>query len=176
MQLARMCMIATTGMMALAAPARSDDAPNAAASQVAGLFTQSCIQFAGDAAGLRAWADGTGLKALSAEAQKYFLHNLSGIVFDASNRQGKFVMISYDGGSCSVVAQLASGPVAIADLERDMNDARIAYKMTGEKSDPDERSLKHREYLASLGQREWLLRVSTVKNAAGQVMLTASRN
>ena len=176
MQLARMCMIATTGMMALAAPARSDDAPNAAASQVAGLFTQSCIQFAGDAAGLRAWADRTGLKALSAEAQKYFLHNLSGIVFDASNRQGKFVMISYDGGSCSVVAQLASGPVAIADLERDMNDARIAYKMTGEKSDPDERSLKHREYLASLGQREWLLRVSTVKNAAGQVMLTASRN
>jgi len=48
--------------------------------------------------------------------------------------------------------------------------------MTGEKSDPDERSLKHREYLASLGQREWLLRVSTVKNTAGQVMLTASRN
>jgi len=176
MQLARMCMIATTGMMALVAPARSDDAPTAAANQVAGLFTQSCIQFAGDAAGLRAWADGTGLKVLPAEAQKHFLHNLPGIVFDASNRQGKFVMISYDGGSCSVVAQLASGPVAIADLERDMNDARIAYKMTGEKSDPDERSLKHREYLASLGQREWLLRVSTVKNAAGQVMLTASRN
>jgi hypothetical protein len=86
------------------------------------------------------------------------------------------VLISYDGGSCSVVAQLASGPVAIADLERDMNDARIAYKMTGEETDPEERSLTHREYLASLGQREWLLRVSTVKNAAGQVMLTANRN
>jgi hypothetical protein len=176
MQLVRMCVMASVGMMALVASARSDDAPNAAANQVAGLFAQSCIRFAGDTAGLRDWANGTGLKALPTEAQKYFLHGLPGIVFDASNKQGKFVLISYDGGSCSVVAELASGPVVITDLERDMNDARIAFRMTGEKIDPEENSLTHREYLISQGRREWLLRVSIVKNAAGQVMLTASGN
>jgi hypothetical protein len=36
--------------------------------------------------------------------------------------------------------------------------------------------LAHREYLASQGQQQWLLLVSTVKDpAGGQAMLTANR-
>jgi hypothetical protein len=171
-----MGIVAYAGMMALAAPARADDASDAAANQVAGLFMQSCVQFASDKEGLRGWANKTGLTPLPAEAQKRFLYDLPGVVFDASNKAGKFVLISEDGGSCSVVAQRASGSGAITNLEQDMTAASIAFKATRDEPDSQEKALEHREYVASRGEREWRLLVSTVKNVAGgQVMLTANR-
>ena len=97
-------------------------------------------------------------------------------MFDASNKVGKFVLVSEDGGSCSVVAEMASGPGVITDLEQDLNDAKITFKVTAEKADAEEKALKHREYQASQGERGWLLLVSTVKDPeGGQAMLTANR-
>ena len=169
--------VAFAGMLALMAPARAEESPNATAKQAAGLFMQSCIAFAGDKEGLRGWAKKTGLKELPTTAQDQFLYGLPGVVFDASNRTGKFVVVSEDGGSCSVVAEMANGPVVITDLEKDLNDAKIAFKVTGERPDTEEKALNHREYLASQGERELLLLVSTVKDPiGGQVMLTANRN
>lgn len=163
-------------LMAVAASARADDPPVVNAKQVAGLFMQSCMRFAGDKNGLRDWAKKTGLKELPAEAQDQFLYGLPGVVFDASNMDGKFVLVSEDGGSCSAIAETASGSSVITDLEQDMNDAKIAFKMTLEKNDAEEKALKHREYMATQGDRGWLLLVSTVKDpAGGQVMLTANR-
>ena len=167
---------ALAGLVLLAAPARSDDVMNAAAKQVAGLFMQSCVQFAGDKEGLRSWARKTGLNQLPADVQEHFLYGLPGVVFDASNKDGKFVLVSEEGGSCSAIAEMANGPGVIADLEQDMNNAKITFKVTSEKSDAEENALKHREYQASQGEREWLLLVSTVKDAVGgQAMLTANR-
>ncbi len=58
-----------------------------------------------------------------------------------------------------------------------MSDAKIAFKVTAEKADAEERALKHREYQASQGNRAWLLLISTVKDpVGGQAMLTANRN
>ena len=171
-----MGMAAIAGIAAITSTARADDPPNVAAKQVAGLFVQSCVQFAGDKDGLRGWAGKTGLKALPASAQDRFLYGLPGVVFDASNMMGKFVLVSEDGGSCSVVAEMASGPVLITDLEQDLNDAKISFKVTAEKADAVEKALKHREYQASQGARGWLLLVSTVKDpVGGQAMLTANR-
>ncbi len=162
--------------LTLAASARADDPPNVAAKQVAGLFVQSCVRFAGDTDGLREWAKKTGLKELPPGLQDRFLYGLPGIVFDASNKDGKFVLVSEDGGSCSVVAEMASGPIVISDLEQDLNEAKISFKVTGEKADAEEKALNHREYQASQGDRTWLLLVSTVKDpSGGQVMLTANR-
>ena len=84
--------------------------------------------------GLRDWAKKTGLKDLPADVQDHFLYGLPGVVFDASNKDGKFVLVSEDGGSCSVVAEIASGPGVITDLEQDLNDAKITFKVTGEKA------------------------------------------
>jgi len=168
--------MALAGALALTAPARAEDPPQAAAKQVAGLFMQSCLQFAGDREGLRNWAKKTGLKQLPPDAQDRFLYGLPGVVFDASNKDGKFVLVSEDSGSCSTIAEMANGAVVIADLEKDMNDANIAFKVTNEKADSEEKVLRHREYQASQGQREWLLLVSIVKDpAGGQAMLTANR-
>jgi hypothetical protein len=170
------CMVAIAGIAALTTPARADDPPNAAAKQVTGLFVQSCVRFAGDKDGLRGWAGTTGLQVLSAGAQDRFLYGLPGVVFDASNKVGKFVLVSEEGGSCSVVAEMASGPVVITDLEQDLHDARISFKVTAERADAEEKALKHREYQASQGERGWLLLVSTVKDSVGgQAMLTANR-
>jgi hypothetical protein len=169
-------MAAVVGWTAIAAPAHADDPPVVNAQQVAGLFMQSCVQFAGDKEGLRGWAKKTGLKELPAEAADNFLYGLPGVVFDASNKDGKFVLVSEDGGSCSAIAEIASGSSVITDLEQDMNTAKITFKMTGEKNDTEEKALKHREYLATQGDRGWLLLVSTVRDSAGgQVMLTANR-
>ena len=159
-----------------AAHAWAAEPQSVAAKQVAGLFMQGCVQFAGDQAGLRGWAGKIGLKTLPADVQDRFLYGLPGVVYDASNKDGKFVLVSEDGGSCSAIAEKASEAEVIADLEQDMNDARITFKVTAEKGDQEEKALRHREYTASQGQREWLLLVSTVKNpSGGQAMLTANR-
>ncbi len=154
-------MAAMTGLLALAMPAHADDPPMVNAQQVAGLFMQSCIQFAGDKDGLRTWAKKTGLKELPADVADDFLYGLPGVVFDASNKDGKFVLVSEDGGSCSAVAEIASGPTVISDLEQAMNAAKITFKVTAEKNDAEEKTLKHREYLATQGDRGWLLLIST---------------
>ena len=176
MRLGCWCIMAIAGMAALTSSACADDPPNVAAKQVAGLFVQSCIQFAGDKDGLRGWAKKTGLKELPPSVQDRFLYGLPGVAFDASNKAGRFVLVSEDGGSCSVVAEMASGPVVIADLEQDLNDAKISFQVIADKADSVENALKHREYQASKGERSWLLLVSTVKDPiGGQVMLTANR-
>ena len=168
----RVAMIAA--LMAFAAAARAEDRASDNANQVAGLFMQSCVRFAGDKDGLRNWAKEIGLQELPAAAQALFLSGLPGVVFDASNRDGKFVLMSEDGGSCSAIAESASGPSVVADLEKDMNDARMTFKVTADVTDAEEKNLKHREYLASRGEREWLLVVGTVADpAGGEAMLTA---
>jgi hypothetical protein len=169
-------LMVIAGAAALLTPARADEPPVTNARQVAGLFMQSCLEFAGDKDGLRVWAKKTGLKELPATVQDQFLYGLPGVVFDASNKEGKFVLVSEDGGSCSVLAETASGPAVINDLEQDMKDAQIVFKVTDDKPDAEEKTLSHREYQAFQGQRGWLLLVSIVKDpAGGQAMLTANR-
>ena len=164
------------GLAALLSPARADPVPVTNAKQVAGLFMQSCLQYAGNRDGLRDWAAKTGLKTLPTAAQDQFLYGLPGVVFDASNQDGKFVLVSEDGGSCSVLAELANGPAVISDLEQDLKDAQIVFKVTGDRPDAEEKILNHREYQASQGQREWLLLISVVKDpAGGEAMLTANQ-
>lgn len=161
---------------AVAAHAHADNAPDINARQVAGLFMQSCVQFAGDKTALRDWATKTGLNELPKQAADGFLYGLPGVVFDASNTDGKFVLVSEDGGSCSAIAETATSTSIVAALEQDLNEARITFKVTADKNDSEERALKHREYVATQGDREWLLLVSTVKDAnGGQAMLTANR-
>jgi len=163
-RLGGMGLMAVAGLALLTASAHAQEQQAAAAAkQAAGLFMQSCIQFAGDKKGLRDWARKNSLKELPTDVQEHFLYGLPGVVFDASTRAGKFVLLSEDRGSCSVIAEMASGPAVIGSLEQDLNEARITFKVTAEKGDVEEKALKHREYLASQGQREWLLLVSTVK-------------
>ncbi len=161
--------------VAQGAPAANPADTNAAA-QIVGLFMQSCVRFAGDATGLRAWAaHASGMQLLPAEAQQAFLYGLPGEVFDASTKAGKLVLISENSGACSAMAESANGPDVVKTLEQVMQQAHIDVTMTREDDDAQEKTLHHREYSASQGNRKWEMLVSTVKgDAPGEVMLTTS--
>ena len=142
--------------------------------QLAGLFMQSCLTFAGDAAGLRQWARGMGLPEVSEPARRAFLNGADGTVFDASNRYGKFVIISADRGSCSAVTNDADGQSVVAALEADFSTAGIQLRLTGERDDAQESGLLYRDYAADRDRRRWRIVAATVKaQKAGQAMLTA---
>jgi len=169
--------ICACALAAVALGARAEDVPGSgAAAQIVGLFMQSCVRFAGDPVGLRAWAvhDG-GMRALPSEGQQAFLYGLPGEVFDASTKEGKLVLISESSGACSAMAESASGTEVVKGLEQAMQLSHINFTMTHEDDDKSENILHHREYTASQGKREWDMLVSTVKGAApGEVMLTTS--
>lgn len=158
--------------IALTLPARADDQSIASAQQITGLFMQSCIQFGADKAALRGWAKQNNLQEVPAEGRDAFLHGLPGIVFDASNAVGKFVLISDDGGGCTVVAERADGPAVQRDFEDDMRRAGIAVTAGRETPNPP---LLMRDYTASIGGRAWRIVVGTVRDQqGGQAMLSAA--
>jgi hypothetical protein len=145
------------------------------ATQLAGLFMQSCVQFAGDRAGLRNWMRQLDLAELPEQARNAFLHGAPGMVFDASNPSGKFVVISEDAGGCSALAAATNGAAVLKALEDDLRQAGIGFIPGPDTPDPQEAKLQHREYAASLGTRKWRIVAGTVRDQqGGRAMLTAN--
>jgi hypothetical protein len=164
------------GLLAvMTAPAIATPAAAAPADQVAGLFMQACLPYAGMPAQLRAWAAENRLKALPDPARAAFLHGAPGAVFDASNATGKLVVVSSDDGICSVVTDLAPGQRVVDALEENMRRAGIAFRMVIERDDRQVAALHDREYLAARNGIGWRILAATVKDAPeGQAMLTAA--
>jgi hypothetical protein len=158
-------------------PARAADATQAQdnARQAVGLFLKSCIEFYGNRDGLREWATKTGLPELRDSGADAFLYGLPGTVYDATSKGTKLVLVSEDNGSCSTFARLADGPTVLKELERILLESRVKLTVTGDKPDPKERKLQHREYTASGARREWQMLISTVNDpAGGEAILTAN--
>ena len=136
---------------------------------------QGCVRFAGDSAGLRAWAHQNSLADVPEPARAAFLHGAAGMVFDASNPTGKFVLISEDAGGCSAIAETASGAALLSALEDDLRGAGIGFTQGPDVIDPQEKRLQHREYKATLGTRTWRIVAGTVRDRqGGRAMLTAN--
>jgi hypothetical protein len=145
------------------------------APQLAGLFVQSCLPYAGDPAGLRAWAAKTGLPTVPETASKIFLHGAPGTVFDASLPPEKFVVISSDDGLCATVTNQAEGDAVVTALEGDLKFAGVAFRLAIERDDKQQPQIHNREYLATKNGRGWRILVATVKDSkGGQAMLTAA--
>ena len=154
-----------------AAPA----APVDNARQLAGLFMQSCIRFAGDRGGLRDWARLNRLADVPEPARAAFLHGATGQVFDASNSMGKFVLVSDDAGGCSTIAEMADGPTLFGALETDLRQAGIGFTLSRDVADAEERQVQHREYTALQGRRTWQIVTGSLRDRqGGQAMLTAN--
>ena len=71
-----------------------------AADELAGLFIQGCLPFAGNAPALRDWAKRTRIPAVPEQARAAFLHGAPGQAFDASAAEAKLVLVSSDDGLC----------------------------------------------------------------------------
>jgi hypothetical protein len=151
-------------------PARAD-----AAAELAGLFIQSCLSYAGDPAALRAWAKRTGLPAVPEPARAAFLHGAPGQVFDGSSDAGKFVLVSSDDGLCSVATDQTAQQPAVDALETDLRQAGIAFRLVIERDDATIPTIHDREYLATRNNRSWRILLATVKgDKGGQAMLTSA--
>jgi hypothetical protein len=154
---------------------RSAAAPPDTPQQLAGLFMQSCLAFAGDATGLRGWAHKVGLTELPDPARAAFLHGAPGVAFDASTPGSKLVLTSSDDGICSTITNAAAGPAVIAALEDDLSHSAVAFRLAIERDDKQIPSLHDREYLAAKDGRAWRILAATVAGPqAGQAMLTAA--
>jgi hypothetical protein len=152
-----------------AQPSASD-----AAAQLAGLFMQSCLPYAGNPAALRAWARRTGLPTLPDPARAAFLHGAPGMVFDASTGGGKYVLASSDDGICSAITDAATDAAVVAALEDDLHRIGVAFRRVIERDDKQVGAVHYREYLAAKDGRGWRILAATVKDAgSGQAMLTA---
>jgi hypothetical protein len=162
-------------LLLLVSTAAAAAEPLDAHQQLAGLFMQSCIAYAGNPAGLRNWARDTGLTELHDPARAAFTHGAPGQVFDASNPSGKFVVVSSDDGLCSVLTDQASGRLVVGALESDLTASGITYRMVIERDDARIPELHNREYLATKNGRSWRILAATVRDPQpGQAMLTAA--
>jgi hypothetical protein len=144
------------------------------ATDLVGLFMQSCNAFVGNPKGLRDWAATAGLQALPPGGEQAFLHGAPGHVFDASDATGKFVVVSGDSGACSAIAETADGSALVDDLEQLLRAAGIAFTLMREQDDSVEKSLYHRDYVASKDTLKWQILVGTVRDKPGTAMLTAA--
>ena len=163
------CAGAVLVTVATIAPARADPA-----AELAGLFMQACIPYAGNPKLLRAWASSTGLPELPEAARRLFLRGAKGTVFDASVPPGKYALISSDDGLCSAVTNQANGSAVVAALETDLRAANIAFRLAIERDDKQENQIYDREYLATKNGHGWRILAATVRDPqGGQAMLTA---
>ncbi|WP_428485295.1 NMCC_0638 family (lipo)protein [Rhodopila sp.] len=146
-----------------------------AAQELAGLFMQSCLPYAGDPAGLRGWAKRIGLPHAAEQARVAFLHGAPGEVFDGSNAVGKFVLVSSDDGICSALTDQSTQQPAIDALETDLRQGGIAFRLVIERDDKNIPAIHDREYLATKNGRSWRILLATVKgDKGGQAMITGA--
>jgi hypothetical protein len=143
--------------------------------ELAGLFIQGCLPFAGNAAALREWAGRTGLRTVPEQARGAFLHGAPGQAFDASAATAKLVLVSSDDGICSAATDQA-GQQDVADaLEAGFRQAGLAFRLIIERDDYSVSAIHDREYLAAKEKRGWRILVATVKgDKGGEAMLTAA--
>lgn len=145
------------------------------ADQLAGLFVQGCMPFAGHPPALREWATNNKLPALPDAATKAFLLGAPGQAFDASAPGIKIVLASSDDGLCAAIAEKASSTAVAQSLEAGLKRAGADFRLAIDRDDTADKSLHFREYLATRNGRSWRILAATVNNpSGGRAMLTAA--
>ena len=147
------------------------DAPE----ELAGLFMQGCLPFAGKPSALRDWAGRNGLPQIPEQARAAFLHGAPGRAFDASATGTKLVLVSSDDGICSAVTDHATQAEVTTALEAALQQAGLKFRLVIERDDAKIDTIHDREYLAAEDKQGWRILAATVKDpAGGEAMLTAA--
>jgi hypothetical protein len=108
--LAGVVTVATAGPL-LGQSLQADGTP-----QLVGLFTATCIHFAGDPTNLREFMKEHHVPELSEQARAIFLRNHIGVGFDASNKVTRLALVSEDNGVCSAFAGQANASDLLPSL------------------------------------------------------------
>ena len=155
-------------------PVMAQSRADVAAQQASALFVQSCVQHAGNPTLLRAWAAKIGLPALPDPGQAGFLKGAAGVVYDASNPAGRYVVVSTDDGACMVLAEAVNTAELVRAAEAALASAAIPAVLDGDRGDLGTEGMRHRTYHAAQGQRGWTMVISFGPGQPDQAMLSAT--
>ncbi len=159
---------ALTAMLALSvAPASGQTGmANPDSGQVAGLFLQSCMKYAGNAARLREWVSAHRLPQLPADQAAAFLGSLgAGEVYGASNASGKHALVSYDSGACRVLALSGNASDIQTTLLALLRGQGVTVVPVLARAKPDGSSSQDL-FEATLGPRHWRVSITAKPHAA----------
>ena len=154
-------------------PARGQGQPQqpaTAADQLVGLFGATCLHFAGDTAGLRAFLTQQGAPAMPAQARDMFLANRKGQVYDASVPGVNLALVTLDDGGCEAVAEKASRTEVLSTLQQAASEARVPLTAVGAQADGPN-GVQHAAYTLVAAGKQMHLLVSTAP-APPQAVIT----
>jgi hypothetical protein len=139
-----------------------------------GLFIQGCLEYAGNAPALRAWAHANKLAQAPDDIAHAFLHNATGQVFDGSAPDTRLALISANTGLCSVATPSVRAASVTAALEAGLRQAGLRFRLVIQRDDQTEPIIHDREYLAAKDGKGWRILEATVQgDEPGEAMLTA---
>jgi hypothetical protein len=143
------------------------------ATQAAGLFLQTCLNFAGSPAGLRDFLKKRQVPELNPEGRAIFLRDHVGMGFDASNKATRLAVVSEDNGVCSIFAGQGNLAQVLPLIESINRSLALQMSQSGGKETD---SVHARYYNVIIKDRTYKLVISDnpVAGAAIQAALTLS--
>jgi hypothetical protein len=154
-------LAAVFGLPGLAA-AQTEPAPTPnGADQLVGLFGATCLHFAGDTAGMRAFLTQQGAPQMPAQARDAFLAGRAGQVFDTSVPNVNLALVSLDDGGCEAVVEKANPAEIIPTLEQQAAEAHVTVQNLGTQADKTGRGVTHAAFALTSNGKTMHVLVST---------------
>lgn len=147
--------------------------PATGADQVVGLFGATCLHFAGDARGIRAFLAQQGAPQMPEKARDAFLAGRAGQVFDVSYRDTRLALVSLDDGGCEAVADQADPGQVITTLQQAARENQVPLQPLGGQNTKGPSDVQHQAFAVTLGGRVMHILVSTAPSPPQAVLTLA---
>ena len=109
--------------------------PVDSADQVIGLFSATCLNFAGDVAAMRSFLTEQHAPQMPQAARDAFLAGRQGQVFDVSFQTAKLALVSLDDGGCEAVAEHADPGKVVSVLNQAAQENHVTLAPLGAPAD-----------------------------------------
>jgi hypothetical protein len=129
------------------------------------LFKQACMRYANNVSELREWAASHFMLKLSPAEAAIFVDESVGrraLVFEAAAPSGKYVVVSYDNGTCEVVASPANRAAVQQALLANLSEEGVAVV-----PDPANAEDTGARFHASIALKHWSIAITTRDRADG---------
>ncbi len=160
------------GLLAIApAAAQAPQGSGDGAEQVVGLFSATCLNFAGDLAALRGFLQEQKAPRMPQQAETAFLAGRAGQVFDTSYQTTKLALVSLDDGGCEAVAEHANGAKVLTVLNQAAQENGVTLAPLGGEPQKGKPGVTQTAYGLTLVGRAMHVLVST-ETPAPEAVLT----
>jgi hypothetical protein len=145
------------------------------ADQVVGLFGATCLQYAGNVAGLRSFLAQQKAPQMPPEARDAFLAGRAGQAFDVSYQNVKLALVSFDDGGCEAVADQANAQEVLSTLQQAAQENQVTLTPLGAQPDKQHAGVQHEAFAGTFGGKPMHILVSTAPSAPQAVLTLAPR-